>query len=165
MIAKHRTTSLENSPDTVSSNLVVGAIYRYLRGAWWSALLFGVAMVMAGCFSPADQRAADLAVVQLHHQLDAAQYAEILSQADPAFKSSSSEEKLTQFLQDVHTRLGRVKSTASRGLFVKMTTSGTIVTQTYATKFELGDAEERFTWSVAGGKASLLGYRLSRDSF
>jgi len=48
--------------------------------------------------------------------------------------------------------------------FINASTNGTFVTLTYKTDFTHGSAQERFIWTLTGGKATLIRYNIdSRD--
>ena len=61
-------------------------------------------------------------------------------------------------LKAIHQKLGKVQQTQQISSRVIFSNTGTVVGLTYATKLDMGEANEEFTWRVSNNQAVLIGY-------
>ncbi|HEX4737461.1 MAG TPA: hypothetical protein VH331_07860 [Allosphingosinicella sp.] len=123
-------------------------------------IVLTAAVLVAGCSAGKDEAAAAQAVVQFHHQLDAAQYEAIYDATTPEMKASTPKASFVRFLDAVHRKLGAVKDTKTQGWGVNYNTSGGTVTLTYQTQFANGSGTEQFVYRT-GSAPALLGYHIN----
>ncbi len=125
------------------------------------ALAAGIALA-AGCSSmKAGREAADKAIAEFHERLDAGSFAEIYDAASPEFQKAGTRKGCVQYLEAVHRKLGKVRSSTNQGWQVRATTSGTFVAVTQDTTFETGRGIESFRFAVRDGSAVLVGYDIN----
>ncbi|HET9401266.1 MAG TPA: DUF4019 domain-containing protein [Candidatus Acidoferrales bacterium] len=101
------------------------------------------------------------AVTHFHEELDQQKFDEIYKEAAPDFQKATTQDRFVAIASAVHRKLGVVKDATQTSVNVNFDLSGTRVFAVYSTKFDGGDAEERFTWKIAGAKAMLVGYDIN----
>lgn len=104
---------------------------------------------------------ANVAISHFHDQLNGANYSEIYSGTDDAFRSSGSQEELLKFFEAVHRKLGAAGSSSLVNIKVMVMPNGTFITSVYNTRFELGQATETFNWIKKGDTLILHGYNIN----
>ena len=132
--------------------------YRSHGRSAWSRLLALTAILascsfLSGC---AKLRLAEGAVNFFHSQLNAKQYRAIYESADARVRSTKNESDYVTLLQDVHQKLGNVRS--STVTFRNVAVSPPTVTLYYDTTFERGTAREQFAWLIQDNRAILDRY-------
>ena len=106
------------------------------------------------------------AVARFHQQLDARQFERIWSEADDAFRGSTTREQALQLLDAIHRKLGAVVSSTERAWNVRSfvgsgALSGDFVQLTEDTTFERGIGAEDFAWKIVDGTPRLAGYHIN----
>ena len=101
------------------------------------------------------------AVTHFHQQLDQQKFDDIYKEAAPDFQKATSQDQFVAIASAVHRKLGVVKDATQTSVNVNFDLSGTQVVAVYSTKFNDGDAIEKFTWKIAGAKAVLVGYDIN----
>ena len=109
----------------------------------------------------ADMTVAEQGVTEFRQRMATDQYGAIYAQAAPEFRQSGSEPTMLRFLENVSTRLGRVRQSTKQGSHVNISPGRTAVTIGYATEFERGRGMERFVFFVVGQEARLAGYHIN----
>lgn len=122
------------------------------------------ALFLTACSVSADTGAARAAVTRFHEQLDAGQLDAIYDDAADELKSSATRAKFVALLEAVHRKLGAMRSSKERGWFASYRASGALITLTFATAFERGDATEQFVYRMHGSEARLAGYHINSDA-
>lgn len=118
-------------------------------------------LALSGCKVGKGSAAASVAVVDFHANYDAEKIEEIYSESHPGFKAAQSKEKVMKFIRTVRSKLGKVQSSKRVGFQVKSFNFKTNAVLTYKTTFENGEAVEVFTYRIADGEASLLGWNIN----
>ena len=121
-------------------------------------------MLLTGC-GTADARAkAETAIDHFHQLFNSQEFAAIYENADAAFKKTTSEPQLTDFLRPHRSRLGAFERVPQPGQWtVNWTTSGTYVTITEDSVFSQGSAQETFVWRIDGAGCTLMRYTISNE--
>jgi hypothetical protein len=113
----------------------------------------------------AGRKLSGAAVERFHDQLNAAEYAQIVDEADEGFRhSGSSRVDTMRFLQAVHSKLGNTGQSNLTNITVQATPGGSFVITVYQTKFDRGEAIERFTWMKRSGELLLYGYNIQSNA-
>lgn len=97
---------------------------------------------------------------RFHEQLNAGQYEEICSEADPAFSRWRAPDGALHFLEQLHGKLGDAGAAKQIHINVNITTGGTFVTSAFDTQFDHGEAEETFVWRKSGLNLRLYRYNV-----
>jgi hypothetical protein len=133
-----------------------------------SVLFVVVALVLssASCNnSTNDTQLAQDGVSQFHLQLDSAQYHAIYAGADEKLHQVSGEVEFTALLQAIHLKLGKIQDAKLQSTQVGWYTGqGKVVTLVYATQFEGGNSQEKFTWHISNGRPWLEGYYINSNA-
>ena len=121
-------------------------------------LILASCLVLAasGCSTSTDTKNAKQAVEKFHQQLDGEKFNEIYDASSKEFKKATSREEMVALLEAIHRKLGNIRSANSQGWNVNYNTSGSSVILTYATEYEGGKAEERFSFRLDGDEQPLL---------
>ena len=127
--------------------------------AIWRLIL--VTAALAGCSMKEDIASTDAAVARFHQQLDAGKLDAIVQGTGPDMKAAPSAAMFGPILAAVHRKLGKVIATQRLGFNDQETTSGHFTTVVWHTRFEHGEGDERFTFRIADGRASLAGYNIN----
>jgi len=131
-----------------------------------TALLFSYLIWTFGSGLMAGAGPSDDAVRRFHSQLDLRDYEELLLESDEGFQNSESHEELLKFFASVHSKLGVSQGSTRTNINVNVSTNGTLITVTYQSTFEQGNATETFTWRrTAGGDLRLFGYNVQSNVF
>jgi hypothetical protein len=127
---------------------------------------FSVALMLAmgGCSAVQDRTTAENAATEFHRRLDAGRFHEIYASASDDFRAAGTEAGMDRFLGTIHRRFGLFEDATPRAWRVNYTGGGTIVSLSYVAHFMRGDLAENFTFRVAGGSASLVGYHATSDA-
>ncbi|MGA2764844.1 MAG: DUF4019 domain-containing protein [Spirochaetia bacterium] len=134
---------------------------RAFRAAARAASLLLLCALLGSCGFRRSGIEAERAVRQFHARLDAGQLEMIYDQADDSFKTSTKKADFVANLRDIHSRLGKVRRTTTRGIQVNASPAqGSEVALAVETEFERGVAEERFLWHLQGDRAVLMDYRV-----
>jgi hypothetical protein len=123
------------------------------------AIMAGLAL--AGCSAGRDKAAAETGVATFHQMLDAGRYHDIYAGADPAFRSTASEQEGLRVLQMIHDRLGGFRSSQQSGWRVNYGTGGSIVNLTYDSQFASAAGTEDFVFRIEGNAPHLVGYHVN----
>lgn len=130
-----------------------------VRSAARAALLVLALAVLASCGFRRAGLVAQGAVRQFHARLDAQQYDLIYDEAGDSLKTSMTKSDFTAYLNDIHSRLGKVRKFTTGGFQINATAGqGTEVALAVETDFEQGAAEEKFLWRIQADRAVLMGY-------
>jgi hypothetical protein len=126
--------------------------------------LICLALVVFGCGDMMKGKAiAEPAVKIFHAQFNDENYSVIYAAATDALHKVTPESKLTDLLAAVHRKLGKVVSTTNTGWKANSKNLQTQVVLVQTTVFEHGTGTETFTFSIADGKAKLLGYFINSN--
>ncbi|HRI04331.1 MAG TPA: hypothetical protein PLL77_11365 [Pyrinomonadaceae bacterium] len=121
-----------------------------------------LAFVAIGCNAVTDGKpAAETAIGKFHAMLDDERYADIYGGLDPEFKNVTTEQEMTEILQAVHIKLGKVKSTTTQTWRANTFNLTTSIVMLQNTEFEHGKGVETFTFFFADKKVSLAGYNIN----
>lgn len=121
-----------------------------------------VVLLLTGCSMGKDLSSGGAAVDDFHRQLDSGQTAAIEAAAGAEIKAMGS--GLAQLLDQIHARLGNVKSASRTGFNDSIDNGDHRLQLTYATKFERGEGDEEFVFRMNGGKPVLIGYHVKSDA-
>jgi len=122
-------------------------------------------MWQCGSAIMAGRKLSNASVQQFHQELNGAEYGQIVDDADEGFRhSGTSRDELMHFLQAVHTKLGNAGESSLTNITVNATTGGTFVITVYQTKFNRGEAIEKFTWMKRSGELFLYGYSIQSNA-
>ena len=106
-----------------------------------------------------------LAVQHFHDELNLEEYEQIFDEASPAFQQSGNKQETLKFFRAVRNKLGYAQESHLVNIMVQSTTAGTFLIGIYTTKFDRGDAQERFTWLRKGARLILQGYNVESKAF
>lgn len=120
------------------------------------------ALALAGCSMGQDIASGGAAVDAFHKQYDAAQFAAIDAGAGAEIKAAPG--GLAPILEQIHARLGNVKSTTRTGFNDAVNNGDHRLELHYSTKFEKGDGDEEFVFRLIDGKPVLIGYHIKSDA-
>lgn len=126
------------------------------------ALSMLAAVALAGCSMGQDLASGGAAVDAFHRQMDAGQFAAIDAAAGAEIKASPG--GLAPILEQVHARLGKVKSTARTGFNDAVNNGDHRLELSYKTVFERGEGDEEFIFRMIEGKPVLIGYHVKSDA-
>lgn len=100
--------------------------------------------------------------VAVFHQLfNAGEYEQIYADASADFQKAAPAEKVLSLFAAMGRKLGKVKSSSLKNWSVTTYNLTTRVVLVEDTQFAKGSGMETFTFLVADGKASLLGYNIN----
>ncbi|HWY69728.1 MAG TPA: hypothetical protein VNX88_13745 [Terriglobales bacterium] len=141
------------------------------KGVVWKWSIATTAVVLAflmwqcGTAIRAGRKLSNAAVQRFHKQLNGTEYGPIVDDADEGFRhSGTTREELMRFLQVVHTNLGNAGESNLRNITVQATPGNTFVITVYQTKFDRGEAIERFTWMKTNGELFLYRYNIQSNA-
>jgi hypothetical protein len=124
--------------------------------------LLVVIFVVMACNAISDGKpAAEKAIVRFHAMLNDERYTEIYAGLDPKFKGATTEQELTDILQAVHIKLGKVVSSTNQTWRTNSVVVETQILMAQNTDFEEGKAVETFTFVYADKNVSLVGYDIN----
>ena len=106
---------------------------------------------------------ADKAASEFHGLYDVEDYDKIFDTAHADFKASKPKAEIISFVRSVREKLGKVKSSNRTGWQANSMNMKTNVVLTFSTEFENGKGEETFTYRIADGKATLLGWYVNSN--
>jgi len=119
---------------------------------------------VAGCAGRKGKEAAERAVTDFHHKLDAGDFAGIYAGTHADFKKAASEKDFTAVLDAVHRKLGTVSSSEQVSWKLSQFNLDTNAQLAYKTTFSGGEAVESFNYRVSDGSAVLLGYNINSNA-
>ena len=148
-----------------------GAASERRKGVVWKWSI-GVTLVVVGflfwqCGSALldGRKLSTVAVQHFHEQMNGAEYAQIVDEADEGFRHSGmTRDQLMKFLNAVHSRMGNAGVSNLANITVQATPGGTFIITVYRTKFDRGDAVENFTWLKKDGELLLYGYNIQSNA-
>ena len=165
------TPSLSFDASTGSSSAPALAPPEPRKGVMWkwsigiTIVVLAFLMWQCGSAFMAGRKLSNASVQQFHQELNGAEYAQIVDEADEGFRhTGTSRDELMRFLQAVHTKLGNAGESSFTNITVNATTGGTFVITVYQTKFDRGEATERFTWIKRNGELFLYGYNIQSNA-
>lgn len=126
------------------------------------ALVIAAALALGGCSMGQGLATGGKAVDDFHRQLDAGQSAAIEAATGPEIKAMAG--GFAVVLDQVHRRLGKVKSSTRTGFNDSIDNGDHRLELTYDTKFERGDGDEEFVFRMIDGKPVLAGYHVNSDA-
>ena len=118
-------------------------------------------LATGGCSLGQDRAVAENAAAEFHRRLDVGQFHEIYASAGDDFRAAATEAAARRLLGTIHSRLGLYEDATPRGWRINYGGGGAIVSLSYVSHFMRGDLGEDFTFRVAGGTASLVGYHVT----
>lgn len=119
-------------------------------------------VAVIGCNAGTEGRpAAEKAVERFHNMLNDERYAEIYADLDPKFKEVTTEQEMTDILQAVHIKLGKVVSSKNQMWRANSFNLETQLIVDQETQFEQGKASEEFRFLYSGKKVSLFAYNIN----
>jgi|SRR5258708_7620840 len=128
-------------------------------------MVLGYLMWQCGSGLLAGRNLSNAAVQQFHDELNDEQFQQIFDDADDGFQQSGHKEETIKFLEAVHRKLGKAQHANLANLMVQATPGGTYIMAAYTTKFEHGEADEKFVWTRKGGQLKLHGYNVQSKVF
>ena len=128
------------------------------------AALLLASMLLLGCNPVQSTAVAEIAVAEYHGLFDAQDFEKIYDTAHPDLKAGQPKEDLISFIKTVRGKLGTVKSADGTGWKASSYNFKTNVILTYLTQFEHGQGTETYTYRIADGKASLLGWHINSNA-
>ncbi|QDZ07127.1 hypothetical protein FPZ24_06215 [Sphingomonas panacisoli] len=126
------------------------------------ALSMLAAAALGGCSMGQDLSSGGAAVDAFHSQMNAGQFAAIAAGAGPEIQATAG--GFAPILEQIHARLGNVKSTSRTGFNDRVDNGEHRLELTYDTKFDRGDGAEEFVFRMAKGKPLLIGYHVKSDA-
>jgi PBP1b-binding outer membrane lipoprotein LpoB len=123
-----------------------------------------ILMLVIGCNPMKNTAEAEKAAAEFHALFDAQNFEKIYDDAHPDLKSAQSKADLVSFIKTVRERLGPVKAKERTGWQANSYNLKTNAVLTYSTQFEHGQGTETFTYRIADGKASLLGWHINSNA-
>jgi hypothetical protein len=139
--------------------------WRILIGTRGALLLILASLFLVSCGARKDLQGAEEAVTEFHIQLDSEQYASIYSTTADDFRKATSEAEFTALLQAIHRKLGHVTAAHRQNWRMNIATgTGEVISLEYATDFDGGPANERFTWQIRNNQPVLLGYNINSNA-
>jgi hypothetical protein len=118
-------------------------------------------LAVVGCAGRKGKEAAERAVNEFHHKLDASDFAGIYAATHPDFKKVATEKDFTELLEAVHRKLGTVKGSEQRSWRLNQFNLDTNAQLVYKTSFSGGEAAEQFVYRVDEKSAALLSYNIN----
>lgn len=140
-----------------------GVIWKWSIAA--TVVVLGFLLWQCGSALMAGREQSILAVQHFHDELNLDEYEHIFDEASPAFQQSGNKEETLKFLQAVHKKLGNAQQSSLVNLMVQTTPAGTFLIVVYNSKFESGNAQEKFTWLRKNGRLILQGYNVDSKVF
>ena len=122
------------------------------------------AFSLVGCNPVKGTAEADKAAAEFHALFDAEDYDQIFDTAHADFKASQPKVDTINFLQSIRDKLGPVRTTNRAGWQANSVNMKTNVVLTFDTEFENGRGVETFTYRIADGSASLLGWYVNSNA-
>ena len=110
-----------------------------------------------------DKKAADTAIVELHHRFNAREHEKIYDDAHSLFKTSRIKSEFCDDLKEVHETMGEFESVTDKWINVVIATPVEI-RAIYNTKFTNGDGTEGFVFLRDGDTVRLVQYQISRGT-
>jgi hypothetical protein len=137
----------------------------FLAGFRRVALLATACAFLSSCGVKKDLQKAEQAVAGFHSQLDSEQYETIYAATGDEFRKVTSETDLTNLLQAVHRKLGKVRGSQRENVRVNFDAGrGEVVSLQYKTDFEGGPGTESFAWQFSGDRPLLLSYNVNSNA-
>lgn len=125
---------------------------------------FAVAAILSGCGAKQSLQNADAEVDHFHAALNAGNWSELWSKADPQFQAATTRDRFGRLLDAVHRKAGRVLGSREIDWNATSGSGGDFVTVTTQTSFEHGGGTEQFVFRRHDRKLALAGYNIdSRD--
>jgi hypothetical protein len=101
---------------------------------------------------------------KLHAEMTQGDFSKIYAEADPGFRSATSEEKFEALLVAIQKKLGNPVSSKQTGWTLNATTSGTLLrTQCETTFAKSASGIETIEWRKSDGDYRLYGYHINSD--
>lgn len=125
---------------------------------------FVVSLILTGCNPVKSTAEAGKAAAEFHALFDAENFEQIFDTAHADFKASKPKVDTINFLRLVREKLGPVKSTNRTGWQAKSFNLKTNVVLTFDTDFKNGRGVETFTYRIADGSATLLGWHVNSNA-
>ena len=118
-------------------------------------------LLFTGCNPIKSTAEGEKAVTGFHTLFDAENYDRIYDSAHPDFKASGPKAEAVDFIRSVRTKLGKIKASSRTSWRANSLNLKTNVVLTYATEYEHGKGVETFTYRIADGHASLVGWHIN----
>lgn len=134
-----------------------------MKTAFLTAMFIG-ALILSGCNPVKSTAVAEKAAVEFHALFDAEDFEKIFDTAHADFQASQPKEDTMSFLRSVRDKLGSIKSTNRTGWQANSFNLKTNVVLTFDTEFENGKAIETFTYRIADGNATLVGWYVNSNA-
>ena len=124
-----------------------------------------IVVFLNGCSDMTSAKpAAENAITNFHENYNSEDFKTIFDGSHNDFKAAANFESFSEFMQAVHSKLGKVKFTESQNWKVGNYNLKTSVTLQQKTQFENGSGVETFNYRIEDEKAVLIGYNInSRD--
>lgn len=118
---------------------------------------------LGGCNPLKSTAEAEKAAVLFHTLYDDEDYDKIFDTAHADFKSAQPKVDTINFLKSVREQLGTIKTTNRTGWKANSFNLKTNVVLTYETEYQNGRGVETFTYRIANGGATLLGWHITSN--
>lgn len=128
-------------------------------------LIITLLIAVGACSGGFDTEKSERVVKQFHEQLNNSDFEAIYNSATEEFKESDEKENLVRFFGAVRKKLGGYRSAERLGWNVNYGISGKVVTLTYDTKYDKGEAREVFTIFETDEGGKLHNYNVNSRVF
>jgi hypothetical protein len=127
-----------------------------LRQLGMAALL----LCLTGCGVARGKKLAASEVDTFHQRFNSGRVEDIYLAASPNLQNSTSKFEFDRFVQSFRNKLGSCTASSQTNWAASAGSNGTVVTLTYDSHFERGEAKETFVFLVTDNLADLLGYHI-----
>jgi hypothetical protein len=101
------------------------------------------------------------AVDLFHSRYNAREFAQIYTEADEAFKASTTQADLLALMDAFQRKLGEHRGSTPAGTHVSAGVSGTQVTMAFHSEYAEGHAAEQFVLRIHDQRATLISFNIS----
>ena len=120
----------------------------------------------SGCKSiQAAQEDSKNLIVELHKEINAADYNGIYANADPAFREGTSAADSELIFKGVHDKLGQANSSELQNTRWVVNTNGEFITSDFKSSFTRDAADEEVVWRKTDGGYHLYRYNINSKAF
>jgi len=121
------------------------------------------AALLTACNPVANLNQGEEQIAQFHDRYARGEYAAIYRAAGPQLRESATPDQFYDLLKVVAARLGDIQETERVGFNVNTNNGVTLTNVVMASTFELGNAQETFTFTGNGDNMKLVGWHINSD--
>lgn len=129
------------------------------------ALAVILIVVGVACSETFNTEPSENKVSQFHQYLTQRQFKNIYAMATEGFMEPDSREEMDAYFNGVREKLGAFKGAKLQDWRINYTTSGKIISLTYASRYERGAATENFVFHESDDKPRLHSYNVNSRVF